>query len=62
MIDKNYATFTNSCLYRADGNQQLADYLFDCSYFEYYYRMLGYNNYVKRKNEEIKAAMENKPK
>lgn len=58
-IDNNYAAFTNSCIYRANGDQRQADYLFDCSYFEYYYRMMAYNNYVKRKNDEVKASMDN---
>jgi hypothetical protein len=49
--------FTNSCLYRAEGNQEQADYLFNCSYFEYYYRMVAYNKYVERKNDEAKEAM-----
>lgn len=41
---------------RADGNQQQADYLEDCTYFDYYYRMMHYNEFVERKNKAIKDA------
>lgn len=47
-------SFNESALRRADGNQQKADYLLDCSYFEWYYRIAMYNNFVNWKNEEIK--------
>lgn len=39
---------------RAQGNQQLADYLFDTNVFEYYYRVLSWNKY----NEDMKQQQD----
>ena len=50
-----YDNVADSCLRRAEGDQQKADYLFDCSYFEYYYRIRNYNRYIDfvKKNKPI---------
>lgn len=45
-----------SCLKRAKGDQQKADYLFDCSYFEYYYRIMNFNQYVKETAPKKRAS------
>lgn len=60
LIDRNYAAFTDSCMRRAEGDQQKADYLFNCSYWEYYYRMMSHNQYVEWHNEQAKKAMNSK--
>lgn len=44
-----------SCLNRAQGNQREADYLMDCTWFEYYWRLAMYNKHaaeVKRLSDE----------
>lgn len=51
-----YDNVKASCLMRADGNQKDADYIEDCSYFDYYYRIIKYNEFVKNRNEAIKNA------
>ncbi len=56
MIADNVSNYTDSCLRRAQGNQQAADYLMDCGYFEYYYRVVKYNEYVKWHNEQMKGG------
>lgn len=48
-----YSDIEQSCLDRAEGNQRDADYLQDCTYFEYFWRIVQYNTYAKR----VKAAM-----
>lgn len=39
---------------RADGDTAKADYLFDCGWFEYYYRIATFN----RHQERVKKAMD----
>lgn len=39
---------------RAQGNQQLADYIFDTNVFEYYYRVLSWNKY----NEDMRQQQD----
>lgn len=39
---------------RAEGDQQKADYLFNCSYFEYFWRLKGYNEYAKEMEKRMK--------
>lgn len=56
VIDDNYMSFTSSCMTRAQGNQREADYLMDCSYFEYYWRIVQYNQYCKQQEEAIERA------
>lgn len=46
----------NSCMIRAQGNQREADYLSDCSYFEYYWRIVQYNKWAKKQEEELKKV------
>lgn len=48
--------FNMSCIKRAQGNQREADYLMDCSWFEYYYRIVVSNNYAHEIEEEIKKS------
>lgn len=48
--------FNMSCIKRAQGVQKEADYLMDCSWFEYYYRIVVYNNYAHEMEEEMKKA------
>lgn len=43
-----------SCLKRAQGNQKEADYLSDCTWFEYYYRVAMYNIYCADLEQENK--------
>lgn len=38
---------------RAEGDKQKADYLFDCSWFEYYWRIVEYNRYQERVKEQL---------
>jgi hypothetical protein len=54
LVADNVSNYTDSCLRRAQGNQREADYLMDCGYFEYYYRVVKYNEYVKWHNEQMK--------
>lgn len=49
-------SFTSSCMTRAQGNQREADYLMDCGYFEYYWRIVQYNQYCKQQEEAIEKA------
>lgn len=56
MIEDVFNNTAQSCIARAEGNQKEADYLSDCSYFDYYYRILNYNEWAKRRAEAIKNA------
>lgn len=47
-----------SCLMRSDGDQQKADYLFNCNVFEYYYRVKNFNTFVEEKNKAHEKMME----
>lgn len=50
-----YTGFSQSCLRRADGDQHKADYLFDCGYWEYYFRVENYNKYMESKKPNAQA-------
>lgn len=43
-----------SCIKRSQGNQKEADYLLDCTWFEYYYRIVIYNQYAAELTKERK--------
>lgn len=43
---------------RAQGVVSEAERLFDCSYFQYYWNIVAYNNYVKKNNESLKIKPE----
>lgn len=53
MIAENYANFNDSCMKRAEGKQSEADYLMNCSYFEYYNRLLVYKRYAEWQKSEM---------
>jgi len=55
-MEQCYHGVVQSCLARAEGDQQQADYLANCTYFEYYYRILNYNEWLDKRNEAIKNA------
>jgi hypothetical protein len=46
-----YDGIAESCLRRADGDQQKADYLYNCPYWEYYYRIMQYNRLMEKKKK-----------
>lgn len=48
-----------SCIKRANGNQKEADYLLNCTWFEYYYRIVIYNKYSKELEDEAKKRRTN---
>lgn len=52
-INELYLGFSDSCMSRAEGDKQKADYLFDCSWFEYYWRIVEYNRYQERVKEQL---------
>jgi len=41
---------------RANGIVSEADKLYNCSYFEYYWRIVGHNEFVKRQNEALEKS------
>lgn len=45
-----------SCLRRTEGNQREADYLLDGTWFEYYWRLAMFNQYVRQVKEEMEKA------
>jgi hypothetical protein len=45
---------------RAQGDQKLADYLFDCSYYEYFQRQLNWNMYQDAMKEEYEKNKQKK--
>lgn len=57
LIDENYQSFAQSTLRRADGDQQKADYLMDCGYWEYFWRIVQYNQFIEAKNKQIEEEI-----
>jgi hypothetical protein len=55
-VEQLYEKTNQSCLVRAQGDQQKADYLMNCGYFEYYYRILQYNKYCDWHAEQLKKT------
>lgn len=41
---------------RAQGDAQKADYLFNTSYFNYYYKILEYNEWAKEQEKNFNDA------
>lgn len=54
-IDDVYESIGQSCLLRAEGDQTKADALYNCSYFEYYYRIEQYNKWAAAQKKELES-------
>ena len=55
-VAKTYDNYAMSCIIRADGNQQLADYLFDTNVFQYFYRVKTFNDLQKEREKQYKEV------
>lgn len=54
MIDDNTFSYSDSCMLRAEGDVVKSDYLFDTTYFNYFFRLLEYNRYVEEMDRRAK--------
>lgn len=59
MISKLYDNYALSCLIRAEGDQKLADYLFETNVFNYFYRVKIYNDMMTEREKQYES-MKNK--
>lgn len=51
LINNNINSYQDSCILRAQGDQEKADYLFNCSFTEYYGRIQLWNRYQQQQKE-----------
>ena len=56
MVDKLYEDYTHQALIMAQGDVQKADYLLDCTWYEYLYRKKSYQKYNEWYAAELKNA------
>jgi hypothetical protein len=53
-VSANADSYIDNALKRTSGDYQKADWLLDCSYWEYYYRITRLNKYAEDYNESLK--------
>lgn len=51
-----YINYSLDALSRAEGDQKLADYLMDCTFYEYYYRILTFKRYADIRDKQLKET------
>lgn len=53
-MNEIYNNITDGALRRCSGDVEKADYLMNCTYFEYYWRLKGLNSYGEWMSEQMK--------
>lgn len=56
LVDKVYRDINHEALVMAQGDMQKADYLLDCTWYEYFTRREQMGDYVEWHNAEMKKA------
>lgn len=54
---KLYDGFNITSMSMAEGDFIKADYILDCSYFQYYSRLMTFNEWAKRENEKTEKMI-----